>query len=88
MRTTAVFTAHNNHIEVSLRLQESLYDIQRWFRKWRIKANGTKSVQVTFITRRETCLVNLNDQRIPQAENTKYLGPYLRRRFADWKKHI
>jgi len=29
----AVVAAHNNHIEASLRLQESLYHIQRWFKK-------------------------------------------------------
>jgi len=36
---TAVLAAHNNHIEASSRLQESLHHIQRWFKKWRIKAN-------------------------------------------------
>jgi len=44
----AVLAAHYNHMEASLRLEESLYHIQRWLKKWRIKANGTKSVQLTF----------------------------------------
>jgi len=43
---TAVLVAHNNYLEASLQLQESFYHIQRWLKKWRIKANGTKSVQV------------------------------------------
>jgi len=86
---TAILAAHNSHIEVSSRLQESLHHIQRWFQKWRIKANRTKSVQVTFTTRRETCpLVTLNGQRILQADEAKYLGIHLDRRL-NWKKtHI
>jgi len=45
---TAVIVAHNNHIEASLQLPlldniafiiYSLYYIQRWFNKWKIKAN-------------------------------------------------
>jgi len=41
---SVVVAAHNNHIEASSRLQESLRHIQRWFKKWKIKVNGTKSV--------------------------------------------
>jgi len=45
-------------------------------------------VQVTFITRRETYpLVTLNGQRIPQTDETKYVGIHLDRRL-NWKKHI
>jgi len=87
---TAVLAAHNSHIEISLRAQESLHHIQRWFKKWKIKANGTKSVQVTFTIRRETCPLNviviLNGQRILQAD-AKYLGIHLDRRL-NWKKYI
>jgi len=47
--TTATYAddttlVHNNHVEASSRLQESLHHIQRFFKKWRIKANETKSV--------------------------------------------
>jgi hypothetical protein len=31
----------------------TLAAIQNWFKKWRIKANGSKSIHVTFTTRRE-----------------------------------
>jgi len=50
---TAVLAAHNNHIEASSRLQESLHHIQRWFRKWRIKDNGTKSIQYIYYPKRD-----------------------------------
>jgi hypothetical protein len=39
----------------SEKLQTNLLAIQKWFRKWRIKANGSKSIHATFTTRRETC---------------------------------
>jgi len=48
-------SGHNNHIEASLRLQESPFYVQKWLKKWRIGVNEAKSVQVTFIIRRETC---------------------------------
>jgi len=85
---TAVLAAHNNHMKASLGLQESLYHIQRWFKKWRIEANETKSVQMIFITCRKICSpITLNDQRILQAEDAKYLELHLDRK-VNWKKHI
>jgi len=61
--------------------------IQKWLKKWRIRVNGAKSVQVTFTTRREACPpVTLNGLKIPQTEDAKYLGLLDRR--LNWKKHI
>jgi hypothetical protein len=62
--------------------------IQSWLRTWRIKANETKSVHVTFTTRRETCPpVHINDVQIPQENHVKYLGLHLDRRL-NWHTHI
>jgi len=75
---------HNDHIEASLCLQESLFYIQKWLTKWRIKANGTKSVHVTFIIYKKICPpVILNGLRI--LENIKYLELHLDRGL-NWKK--
>jgi len=52
---TAILATHKDHIEASERLQESLFYIQMWLKKWRIRVNGAKSVHVTFTTRRKTC---------------------------------
>jgi len=50
-------------------------------KKWRIKVNQTKSIHVTFTTRKETfSRITLNGLRIPQAEDAKYLGLHLDRR--------
>jgi hypothetical protein len=37
-------------------LQTDLLAIQDWFKKWRMKANESKSIHVTFTTRRETSI--------------------------------
>jgi len=75
-----ILIAHNNHIEASLSLQESLFYIQKWLKEWRIRINGAKSVQATFTIRPP---VTLNILRIPQ--DTKYLGLHLDRRLKWWK---
>jgi hypothetical protein len=65
----------------SQKLQTTLLAIQSWLRDWRIKANETKSVHVTFTTRRDTCPpVHVNDMQIPQENHVKYLGLHLDRR--------
>jgi hypothetical protein len=53
-----------------------------------MKANETKSVHVTFTTRRETCPpVHINDVQIPQENHVKYLGLHLKRCLT-WHTHI
>jgi len=52
-----------------------------------IRVYRAKSVQVTFITDRETCpSIILNGLKISQTEDAKYLGLYLDRRL-NWRKH-
>jgi len=85
---TVILTAHKDHVEAS-QPQKSLFHIQIWLKKWKIKVNGAKSVQMTFTTRRKTCPpVILNGMSIPQAENARYLRLHLDRRLTNWKKHI
>lgn len=85
---TAVMSSHRNASTASKYLQDHLNLIQQWLSKWRIKANETKSSHVTFTMKRETCPpVFLNNQQLPQTDDTKYLGMHLDRRLT-WKKHI
>jgi hypothetical protein len=52
-----------------------------------MKANESKSIHVTFATRRETCPpVHINSVQLPQ-EDVKYLRLHLDRRLT-WHKHI
>jgi len=39
---TAILASHKDHIIASQRLQESLFYIQIWLKKWRIRVNGAK----------------------------------------------
>ncbi|XP_017768625.1 PREDICTED: RNA-directed DNA polymerase from mobile element jockey-like [Nicrophorus vespilloides] len=81
---TAVLASHQNRTTASQIIQS----IEHWFRKWRISANETKSVNVTYTMRRQTCpLVTLNGSALPPADEAKYLGMHLDRRLT-WKKHI
>jgi len=85
---TATLTAHKVHVEASQRLHKSLFHIQIWLKKWRIRVNEAKSIQVTFTTRRKTYpSVILNGVSIPQAESARYLGLNLDRRL-NWRRQI
>lgn len=85
---TALLAAHENPIIALEILQKGIDEIHCWTRKWRIKINETKSIQVTFTTRKDTCpIVTINKQPVSQADDAKYLGIYLDRRLT-WKKHI
>jgi hypothetical protein len=60
--TTATFADYSAVVAIdsdpaiaSQKLQTDLFAIQNWFKKWRLKANESKSIHVTFTTRRETC---------------------------------
>ena len=80
---TAILAAPENP-EIAYRiLQTQLSDIQTWLEKWRINANETKSVHITFTTRKGNCpAVNLYDQPLPSVNEVKYLGIYLDRRLT------
>jgi hypothetical protein len=72
----------------SQKLQANLLAIQNWFKKWRMKANESKSIHVTFTIWRETCpLVHMNNVQLPHEDDIKYLGLHLDRRLT-WHKHI
>jgi hypothetical protein len=85
---TAVIAMDYDPTTTSQKLQTSLLVIQSWLKTWRMKANETKSVHVTFIARQATCPpVHINDVQIPQEEHVKYLGLTLDRRLT-WHTHI
>jgi hypothetical protein len=53
-----------------------------------MKANESKSIHVTFTTRREICPpFHINNVHLPQKEDVNYLGLHLDRRLT-WHKHI
>lgn len=85
---TALLAANNDPIVALQHLQHHLNLLQQWYSKWKIKINQTKSVQVTFTTRRMNCpQVNINNIKIPVQTETKYLGLHLDQKLT-WRKHI
>uniref|UniRef100_A0A2A4IUM2 Reverse transcriptase domain-containing protein n=1 Tax=Heliothis virescens TaxID=7102 RepID=A0A2A4IUM2_HELVI len=85
---TAIMSVNENAQTASQNLQEHLNNVEKWFNKWRIKANQNKSKHITFTLRRQTCPpITLHNETIPQADDAKYLGMHLDRRLT-WQKHI
>jgi hypothetical protein len=84
----AVITMDIDPAIASQKLQTDLNAIQNWFQKWRMKANESKLIHVTFTTRRETCPpVHINNVQLSQEEDVKYLGLHLVGKLT-WQKHI
>jgi hypothetical protein len=53
-----------------------------------MKANETKSVQVTFTLRKRTCPpVYLKNKQLSQTDDVKYLGIHLDRKLT-WRNHV
>jgi uncharacterized protein YlxW (UPF0749 family) len=75
---TTLLAANNYPAIASQRLQHQSNLLQQRYRKWKIKINQTRSVQVTFTTKRINCpLVTINNIKIPVLAEVKYLGLYL-----------
>jgi hypothetical protein len=69
-------------------LQTDLLAIQIWFKKWKMKASESKSIHITFTTRREKCHpVHISNVQLSQEEDVKYFGLHLDRRLT-WHKSI
>lgn len=85
---TAVLSLHRSPARASENLQANLNKIEHWLKKWRIKANETKSTHVTFTMKRDECPpVTINGTQLKQETSAKYLGIHLDRRLT-WQKHI
>jgi hypothetical protein len=83
---TAVVVTDSDTAIASQELQTDLLAIQNWFKKWRMKANESKSIHVTFTTC-TSLPVHINSVQLPQEGDVKYLGLHLDRRLT-WHKHI
>jgi len=80
---TAVLTVHEDPDEAMQQLQLHLNKIHPWLMKWRMKANETKSTQVTCTLKKRTCPpVYPNNKQLPQTNEVKYLRIHLDRRLT------
>ena len=63
---TAILSTAFHPKLASANLQKSLDAVSKWLKEWRIKVNETKSVQVTFLLRKQNCpQVSLNNIILP-----------------------
>ncbi len=85
---TAFLATHKNPQTASRELQDHIYKVEEWMKKWRIRVNENKSSHITFTLNKRTCpMIKLNNTPIPQHKDVRYLGLYLDRRLT-WRKHI
>jgi hypothetical protein len=85
---TVILASRDDPVTTSHKLQGHLDQLEAWLKKWRIKINVTKFVQVTFTLRKEQCpVVHINNTEIPQSPTAKYLGLHLDSRLT-WAQHL
>jgi len=85
---TAIFTTHPDPTTASVSLQDHLNNIEKWFRKWKLKINENKSTHITFSLRQGQCPpIYINQTIVPHEETVIYLGLYFDGRLT-WKVHI
>lgn len=67
------------------KLQTASNKIVDWTRRWRVKLNGLKSVQVNYTNKKivDPQLLEINGTTIPHSTNAKYLGMNLDVRLVD-----
>lgn len=75
---------------VRIRLQNAADNLERWFKRWRIAVNATKSAAV-FFTKRPSLQrppnIVIFGQDIPWKDDTRYLGLTIDKGLT-WKPHI
>ena len=84
---TVDLSVHSSPVYASSKLQDYLDTLSEWLKDWRIKANESKSVHVTFSLQDETCPpITLSLQPIPNSEEAKQLRIYLENAYLHKKK--
>jgi hypothetical protein len=73
----AILSSSPNPILASTELQDHANKIEKWAKKWKVKINTEKSVQVTFTLKQSPCeypQLIMNNAPIPVQTKIKYLG--------------
>jgi hypothetical protein len=87
---TAIFTTSYRLDTISRRLQSSLTLLTKYYDRWKLKLNESKTEAILFTNKRSTCYTNpiiINNKAIPWAPQVKYLGLIMDSKLT-WSKHI
>jgi len=85
---TAVMTVHEISATLTHRVQTHLNKLQFCLKKWRMKANESKSVQLTFtLTKYHVLLLPPIHKQLTKTDDGNYLGVHLGRTLT-WRKHM
>lgn len=85
---TAILATAKNINDSTSKLQKATNLICNWTKKWRIKLNEAKSIQVNFTNLKVNHIpIMINSMVVPHANTAKYLGMTLDAKLR-WKEHI
>lgn len=85
---TAFLISHKDPNRASEQLQNHLFKIEEWTRRWNIRINTEKSQHVVFTLNKGTSPpVTFNGAPVPIAQTAKYLGLHLDKRLT-FKQHV
>lgn len=86
---TAILATGNKIEEAVVKLQRASDAVSKWTKKWRIRLNEMKSVNVNFTNLKigHRIPVIINSLPIPYANTAKYLGMTLDAKLK-WKEHV
>lgn len=85
----AYFTSSCRVSAITRRLQEASVKISKYYDKWKIKLNTSKTEAIIF-TKRRPCITNkllINGTHINWSDNVKYLGLHLDKKLT-FTKHV
>lgn len=73
---TATLAVGNSEEEATNKLQNAVNKINNWTKKWRIKLNENKSVQIFFTNKKikRQTPITINGTVVPYSNMVKYLG--------------
>jgi hypothetical protein len=71
---TAIVAVGDSVEEATEKLQRAVDKINNWTRKWLIKLNESKPVNVDFTNRCQRIPITINDKVIPHSNTAKHLG--------------
>jgi hypothetical protein len=86
---TAILATGNKIEEAAVKLQRASDAVNKWTKKWRIRLNEMKSVNVNFTNQKidHRVPIIINSLPIPHANSAKYLGMTLDAKLR-WKEHV
>ena len=89
---TALWTSSNRASQLTVRLQESTDEFQRWCNAWKLKLQPTKTEMIHFSPHprkkyKHPVMIRIEQSTIQPQESTRYLGVIIDKKLT-WRNHL